>query len=48
MVVFFFLFYYEKELGAIAANRLRIEYFCILTVSSVFPFTKHTSIFLQR
>ena len=36
---FFFFFHSEKELGAIAANRLGIEHFCICNcVSSVFPF----------
>lgn len=38
---FFFFFHYEKELGAIAANRFGIEHFCICNcVSSVFPFTQ--------
>ena len=38
---FFFFFNYEKELGAIAANRFGIEHFCICNcVSSVFPFTQ--------
>lgn len=44
----FFFFYCERELEAVATNKLSTQHFCICNrVSSVFLFTQHTSFFLR-